>query len=108
MHDPYECYPILKLGSTVDSFAAFGKFSHHLLVIMFLNEFHIRLFPSEDSLLVGAKPAHLIRYSIKAKDKDKDSKLDVQLLRYYKNFCKKAIQQIEAIPQRNLIILLSG
>ncbi|KAK7590664.1 hypothetical protein V9T40_002277 [Parthenolecanium corni] len=84
MHDPYECYPILKLGSTVDSFAAFG-----------------------DSLLVGAKPAHLIRYSIKAKDKEKDSKLDVQLLRYYKNFCKRAIQQIQAIPQRNLIVILS-
>lgn len=75
---------------------------------MNLNMFHICLFSPDDSLLVGAKPAHLIRYSIKAKDKDKDSKLDVQLLRYYKNFCKRAIQQIEAIPQRNLIVLLSG
>lgn len=37
-----------------------------------------------------------------------DDKLEVQLMRYNKSFSKKAIQQLEVVPDYNLLISLTG
>lgn len=37
-----------------------------------------------------------------------DQKHDVQLMRYNKTFSKKPIQQLEVIPEHNLLVSLTG
>lgn len=55
-------------------------------------------------MLVGSKQGQLFMYNlIKA-----DDKCDVQLMRCNKSFSKKPIQQLEVIPDHNLLISLTG
>lgn len=83
MHDAYESCPILKLNNSIDSLAAY-----------------------DDNLLVGTKHGHLVLYSITL-NPNNHPKYNVQLIRYHKNFGKKPIQQLDVVPQYNILVSLS-
>ncbi|XP_055613436.1 vam6/Vps39-like protein [Uranotaenia lowii] len=82
MHDAYILYPPEKIPVQIESMAGF-----------------------ENKLILGTRQGHLLMYSF---EPNPDSnKLDLQLLQYDKNFSKKPITQIEAIPEYKLIFSLS-
>lgn len=58
----------------------------------------------DDNLLVGTRQGHLCMYNLVRMDE----KCEVQLMRYHKSFSKKAVQQLEVIPDHNLLISLTG
>ncbi|XP_039293207.1 vam6/Vps39-like protein [Nilaparvata lugens] len=58
-----------------------------------------------DNLLVGTKQGHLLMYSVTPRNGE--LKRDMQLLRYNKTFSKKPIQQLEVVPEHNILIRLS-
>lgn len=62
------------------------------------------MFSLGENLLVGTRQGHLCMYEL-VKNGDK---LEVQLMRYNKSFSKKAIQQLEVVPDYNLLISLTG
>lgn len=61
---------------------------------------------SGDNLLVGTRQGHLLMYKVTTRYGD--SKHEVQLLRYNKNFSKKPIQQLEVVPEYEILVRLSG
>lgn len=62
----------------------------------------------DDILLVGTKESHLLQYRIRRKSGAAgESKFDVQLERSNKNFAKKPITQLSAVPQLHILISLS-
>lgn len=61
---------------------------------------------SEDNLLVGTRQGHLLTYSVT--QRSIDQKHEVQLLQYCKTFSKKPIQQLEVIPEYQLLVCLTG
>lgn len=61
---------------------------------------------SGDNLLVGTRQGHLLMYKVATRYGD--SKHEVQLLRYNKNFSKKPIQQLEVVPEYEILVRLSG
>ncbi|XP_071480649.1 vam6/Vps39-like protein [Diadema antillarum] len=82
MHDAYEARPILeKLPLPIESIACHG-----------------------DQLLVGTKPGHLLVYSITG---GQHGTFKVDLLKSFKSFSKKPIQQLECIPEMQIVISLS-
>lgn len=83
MHDAYEAIPLLeKLPLKIESITC-----------------------HDDILLVGTRECHLLQYRIKKKQGE--SKFDVQLERSNKNFAKKPITQLSAVPQLHILISLS-
>ncbi|XP_067011579.1 vam6/Vps39-like protein [Anabrus simplex] len=83
MHDAYELIQLLKLSQQqIDSIAAY-----------------------DDNLLVGTRQGLLLMYGICCREGDQ--KHEVELLRYTKTFSKKPIQQLEVIPEYQLLVSLS-
>ncbi|XP_043220624.1 vam6/Vps39-like protein [Amphibalanus amphitrite] len=83
MHEAYECIPILeKLPLQIESIATF-----------------------DDKVAVGTKQGHLLLYALKPSAKP--CRCDVQLLRSNKNFSKKAVLQVEVLPEYQTLICLS-
>ncbi|CAH1174241.1 unnamed protein product [Phaedon cochleariae] len=80
MHQAYLLSPLLKVTYQVESIAAY-----------------------DDNLLVGTRQGHLCMYNLVRTDE----KCDVQLMRYNKSFSKKAVQQLEVIPEHNLLLSLT-
>lgn len=62
------------------------------------------IFSKGENLLVGTRQGHLCMYELVKND----DKLEVQLMRYNKAFSKKAVQQLEVVPDHNLLISLTG
>ena len=62
------------------------------------------MFVPDDNLLVGTRQGHLFMYSLVKND----DKCEVQLMRYNKSFSKKAVQQLEVIPDYHLLVSLTG
>ena len=90
MHQPYKVCQLLKLPLDIESIKAYG-----------------------DHLLVGTKQGHLLMYSVafnnlENEESDKsDNSPNVQLLRSNKNFSKKAILKLEAVPDYSILVTLS-
>ncbi|XP_072024948.1 vam6/Vps39-like protein [Amphiura filiformis] len=83
MHDAYEAKPILeKLPLAIESIACHG-----------------------DQLLVGTKPGHLLVYSVTGGHGSQNFKVD--LLKSFKSFSKKPIQQLACVPELQILISLS-
>ncbi|XP_022091314.1 vam6/Vps39-like protein [Acanthaster planci] len=83
MHDAYEERPILeKLPLQIESIACHG-----------------------DQLLVGTKQGHLLVYSVTAGIGNLSFKVD--LLKSFKSFSKRPIQQLACIPELQILISLS-
>ncbi|XP_033637094.1 vam6/Vps39-like protein isoform X1 [Asterias rubens] len=83
MHDAYEEKPILeKLPLQIESIACHG-----------------------DQLLVGTKQGHLLVYSVTGGQGVSSYKVD--LLKSFKSFSKKPIQQLACIPELQILISLS-
>ncbi|RZF37701.1 hypothetical protein LSTR_LSTR003112 [Laodelphax striatellus] len=82
MLEAYETQHLLKLTVQIESLAAY-----------------------DDNLLVGTKQGHLLMYSVTPRSGE--LKRDMQLLRYNKLFSKKPIQQLEVVPEHNILIRLS-
>lgn len=61
---------------------------------------------SDEKLLVGTRQGHLLMYHVVPSTVDNNH--DVQLMRYNKIFSKKPIQQLEVIPDYNLLVSLTG
>lgn len=70
----------------------------------------------DDQLFVGTKEGHLLMYSVafdnlnqnQDNENDTSSKdVHVQLLRSNKNFKKKAILKLEAVPEYSILVTLS-
>lgn len=59
----------------------------------------------DENLLVGTRQGHLLMYRVVATTEEKH---DVELMRYNKSFSKKAIQQLEVIPDYHLLVSLTG
>lgn len=59
----------------------------------------------DENLLVGTRQGHLLMYRVVATNEEKH---DVELMRYNKSFSKKAIQQLEVIPEYHLLVSLTG
>lgn len=55
---------------------------------------------------MGTRQGHLLMYKVTTRYGD--SKHEVQLLRYNKNFSKKPIQQLEVVPEYEILVRLSG
>lgn len=82
MHEAYILYPPEKIPVQIESMTGF-----------------------ENKLILGTRQGHLLMYSFEPNPET--NKLDLQLLQYDKNFSKKPITQIEAIPEYKLIFSLS-
>ncbi|KAG6441077.1 hypothetical protein O3G_MSEX001642 [Manduca sexta] len=82
MHEAYEVSHLLNATVQIEAIAAY-----------------------DNNLLLGTRQGHLLMYSLSVNNGNQ--KYEVQLLRYRKNFSKKPIQQIEVIPDENLLICLT-
>ncbi|XP_068628376.1 vam6/Vps39-like protein [Battus philenor] len=82
MHEAYEVSHLLNATVQIESIAAY-----------------------DGNLLLGTRQGHLLMYSLSAINGNQ--KYELQLLRYCKNFSKKPIQQIEVVPEDNLLLCLS-
>ncbi|XP_045536807.1 vam6/Vps39-like protein [Papilio machaon] len=82
MHEAYEASHLLNATVQIEAIAAY-----------------------DDNLLLGTRQGHLLMYSLSATNGNQ--KYELQLLRYCKNFSKKPIQQIEVIPEDNLLLCLT-
>lgn len=82
MHEAYVLYPPEKIQVQIESMTAF-----------------------ENKLILGTRQGHLLMYAFEPNPET--NKLEMQLLQYDKNFSKKPITQIEAIPEYKLIFSLS-
>ncbi|XP_026752559.2 vam6/Vps39-like protein isoform X1 [Galleria mellonella] len=83
MHEAYEVSPLLTVTVQIETIAAY-----------------------DGNLLLGTRQGHLLMYSLSTNNGNQ-GKYGLQLLRYCKNFSKKPIQQIEVIPEKNLLLCLS-
>ena len=88
MHQPYKVCQVLKLPLGIESIKAYGE-----------------------HLLVGTRQGHLLMYSVTIEN-DEDSDIsdnfvNAQLLRSNKNFSKKAILKLEAVPDYSILVALS-
>ena len=90
---PYKVCQLLKLPLGIESIKAIG-----------------------DHLLVGTKQGHLLMYSVafnnlenngEDHNENHDNSVHVQLLRSNKNFSKKAIVKLEAVPEYSILVALS-
>ncbi len=87
MHTAYKVKQLLKLPLAIESIKAIG-----------------------DHLLVGTRQGHLLMYSVSfdgLSDSSDNSSAHVQLFRSNKNFSKKAIVQLEAVSEYNILVALS-
>lgn len=66
---------------------------------------YIVLFISDDNLLIGTREGHLLMYNVPSVFDDSHK---LELLRHSKNFNKKRINQIDVVPEYNLLIILTG
>ncbi|CAG4945545.1 unnamed protein product [Parnassius apollo] len=82
MHEAYEVSHLLNATVQIEAIAAY-----------------------DGNLLLGTRQGHLIMYSLSAVNGNQ--KYELQILRYCKNFSKKPIQQIEVIPEDNLLLCLT-
>ncbi|XP_011882729.1 PREDICTED: vam6/Vps39-like protein [Vollenhovia emeryi] len=81
MHDAYEETSILNITVQIESMAAY-----------------------DDNLLIGTREGHLIMYNVPSVFDDSHK---LELLRHSKNFNKKRINQIDVVPEYNLLIILT-
>ncbi|KAH9637625.1 hypothetical protein HF086_007339 [Spodoptera exigua] len=82
MHEAYEISHLLNATVQIEAIAAY-----------------------DNNLLLGTRQGHLLMYSLS--QTNGNQKYELQLLRYCKNFSKKPIQQIEVIPEENLLLCLT-
>ncbi|KAI5642851.1 vacuolar sorting protein 39 domain 2 domain-containing protein [Phthorimaea operculella] len=82
MHEAYEVQHLLNVTNQIESIAAY-----------------------DDHLLLGTRQGHLLMYSVT--QSNGNGKYELQLLRLHKNFSKKPIQQIDVIPEDNLLVCLT-
>ncbi|CAB3255745.1 unnamed protein product [Arctia plantaginis] len=82
MHEAYEVFHLLNATVQIETIAAY-----------------------DNNLLLGTRQGHLLMYSLSMANGNQ--KYELQLLRYCKNFSKKPIQQIEVIPEDNLLLCLT-
>ncbi|XP_060532136.1 vam6/Vps39-like protein [Cylas formicarius] len=80
MHEAYQVSSLIKFSHQVESITAYGE-----------------------TLLVGTRQGHLFMYSLTKNN----SKWELTLMRYNKSFSKKTIQQLEVIPEQNLLLSLT-
>ena len=81
MHDAYEETSILNIAVQIESMAAY-----------------------DDNLLIGTREGHLLMYNVPSVSDDNHK---LELLRHSKNFNKKRINQIDVVPEHNLLIILT-
>ncbi|XP_072931702.1 vam6/Vps39-like protein [Epargyreus clarus] len=82
MHEAYEVTHLLTATVQIEAIAAY-----------------------DGNLLLGTRQGHLLMYSLSGNNGNQ--KYELQILRYCKNFSKKPIQQIDVIPEDNLLICLT-
>ncbi|XP_026730982.1 vam6/Vps39-like protein [Trichoplusia ni] len=82
MHEAYEISHLLNATVQIEAIAAY-----------------------ENNLLLGTRQGHLLMYSVS--QANGNQKYELRLLRYCKNFSKKPINQIEVIPEENLLLCLT-
>lgn len=103
MHEAYQVSQLLKLTVQIESTAAYGKYYNIILNVLKRNIYHFNCI--DENLLVGTRQGHLLMYRVVPTPDDKH---DVQLMRYNKTFSKKAIQQLDVIPEYHLLVSLTG
>ncbi|KAL4715769.1 hypothetical protein ACJJTC_006348 [Scirpophaga incertulas] len=81
MHEAYELSHILTVTAQIETIAAY-----------------------DGNLLLGTRQGHLLMYSL---SNNGNVKYELQLLQLHKNFSKKPIQQIDVIPEDNLLLCLT-
>ncbi|XP_014482463.1 PREDICTED: vam6/Vps39-like protein isoform X2 [Dinoponera quadriceps] len=81
MHDAYEEMSVLNITVQIESMAAY-----------------------DDNLLIGTREGHLLMYNVPSVFDDSHK---LELLRHSKNFNKKRINQIDVVPEYNLLIILT-
>lgn len=81
MHDAYEDTSILNITVQIESMAAY-----------------------DDNLLIGTREGHLLMYNVPSVFDDSHK---LELLRHSKNFNKKRINQIDVVPEYNLLVILT-
>lgn len=82
MHEAYEIFHLTNANVQIETIAAY-----------------------DNNLLLGTRQGHLLMYSLSMTNGNQ--KYESQLLRYCKNFSKKPIQQIDVIPEDNLLLCLT-
>lgn len=60
---------------------------------------------ADNNVLLGTRQGHLLMYAVEKSATE--SKMDLQLLQYDKNFSKKPITQIDVIPEYQLLFSLT-
>lgn len=98
MHEAYQISQLVKLPAVqIETLTAYSMFSTSSPV----HESTVML--ADDNLLVGTRQGHLLMYRVVPNDE----KNDVELMRYNKSFSKKPIQQLEVIPECQMLISLT-
>lgn len=101
MHEAYILSPLIKLNHQIECLSAYGKLETFNLYQLYV---YILFSIPGNNLLVGTKQGHLFMYELVKTDEN----LEVQLMRYNKSFSKRPIQQLEVVPDNNLLISLTG
>ncbi|XP_032663758.1 vam6/Vps39-like protein isoform X1 [Odontomachus brunneus] len=81
MHDAYEEMSVLNITVQIESMAAY-----------------------DDNLLIGTREGHLLMYNVPSVF---DGSHKLELLRHSKNFNKKRINQLDVVPEYNLLVILT-
>ncbi|KAK9879568.1 hypothetical protein WA026_006636 [Henosepilachna vigintioctopunctata] len=81
IHEAYEVFPLVTLSSQIESVAAYA-----------------------DNLLIGTRQGFLFMYNI---EPGTEEKFNVQLMRFNKSFSKKSVNQLEVIPDYQLLVSLT-
>lgn len=110
MHDAYEETSILNITVQIESMAAYGRILSAVQwdcqKFLGIDGAFIKfLIVSDDNLLIGTREGHLIMYNVPSVFDDSHK---LELLRHSKNFNKKRINQIDVVPEYNLLIILTG
>ncbi|XP_055308436.1 vam6/Vps39-like protein [Sitodiplosis mosellana] len=81
-HEAYTVYPPASIPVQIESLACY-----------------------DNNVLLGTRQGHLLMYAVE--QNATESKMDLQLLQYDKNFSKKPITQIDVIPEYQLLFSLT-
>lgn len=98
-YEPYQVSQLVKLAVQIETLAAYGKDCVMFAILLFKRLITFL----GNNLLVGTRQGHLLMYRVVSND----NKNDVELMRYNKSFSKKAIQQLEVIPEHQILISLT-
>lgn len=103
MHEAYVVFPPATITVHIECITSNGKLPKSNLLSVLLTVYDSIC--SDNNVILGTRQGHLLMYEVDLNTSD--SRMELTLRRYDKNFSKKPILQVEVIPEYNLLFSLS-